>query len=199
MSFKSVWAATFIFFLWCGGFIWFVYDMPSKPVCPDCTTDAIVVLTGGNNRIATALDLLSQKLSNHLLISGVNPGTSFKSIKDSSGFLGHIPTSQITLDERSRSTNENALYTSKWVRANDYKSIRLVTANYHIRRSLLEFQQLMPDVNIFPHPITTQETMYPLWCKDYRIFCIFLYEYHKYLGALLKWKVKSLLYKRGSL
>jgi uncharacterized SAM-binding protein YcdF (DUF218 family) len=195
MSFKGVWAAVFVFIFWFGGFLWFVYEMPTNPPCPNCTTDAIVVLTGGNNRIASALELLDQKLSDHLLISGVKPGTTLDIIKKNSGFQGRMDTYKITLDDQSRSTKENALYTQKWVKQNDYHSILLVTANYHMRRSLLEFQQAMPNILIIPHPISPQEFSGQEWNKEYKAFCLFLYEYHKYLGALLRSEVKYIINK----
>src|SRR5258707_372815 len=109
MSFKGVWAAIFLFFCWFGGFLCFIYDIPQNPPCPDCTTDAIVVLTGGNNRIASAFDLLDQKLSDHLLISGVKSGITLNTIKKNSGFQGDIDHYKITLDDQPRSTKENAL------------------------------------------------------------------------------------------
>lgn len=195
MSFKGVWAAVFVFIFWFAGFLWFVYDMPSNPPCPDCTTDAIVVLTGGNNRIASALDLLDQKLAGHLLISGVKPGINLDTIKKNSGFHGHIDNYKITLDDQARSTKENALYTQKWLKQNGYHSIRLVTANYHMRRSLLEFQKVMPDILIVSHPISPQELSDHKLNKDYKTFCLFLYEYHKYLGAFLRSEVKQIINK----
>lgn len=191
MSFKGVWAVVFAFFVWVGGFLWFVFDMPQNPPCPDCTTDAIVVLTGGKNRIAAAFDLLDQKLSDHLLISGVNPGTTLKTIEKKSGFKGPIADYKISLDDQSRSTKENALYTLKWLEKNGYHSVRLVTANYHIRRSLLEFQNVMPNILIIAHPIMPQESLDSHWYKDYKFFCLFFNEYNKYLGALLRLEVKK--------
>jgi uncharacterized SAM-binding protein YcdF (DUF218 family) len=190
MPYKSVWVAISIFLFWFGGFLWFVYDMPRVPPCPDCTTDAIVVLTGGDKRIASAFDLLEQKLSNHLLISGVKPGTSIHAIKSASGFQRPVPTEKITLDNASRSTKENALYTSKWIAENNFHSIRLVTANYHMPRSLLEFHQVMPNIVIIPHPIVPKGSLFYTWCKDYKIFCLFFTEYNKYLGALLRYNLK---------
>jgi uncharacterized SAM-binding protein YcdF (DUF218 family) len=191
MSFKGVWIVIFVFFVWVGGFLWFVFDMPENPPCPDCTTDAMVVLTGGNNRIAAALDLLDQKLADHLLISGVNPGTNLTTIKNNSGFKGNIVRYKISLDDQSRSTKENALNTLKWLQKNGYRSIRLITANYHIRRSLLEFQTVMPDLLIIAHPITPNESLGQQWYNDYKIFCLFFNEYNKYLGTLLRLEVKK--------
>jgi uncharacterized SAM-binding protein YcdF (DUF218 family) len=193
MSFKGVWAAFFVFILWVGGFLWFVSDMPSIPPYPESTTDAIVVLTGGNNRIASAFDLLDQKLADHLLISGVNRGTTLDKIKKASGFKGNLANYKISLDDQARSTKENALYTLKWLQKNSYTSIRLVTANYHIRRSLLEFQNVMPDIVIIPHPIRPQDSDNQKWYTDYKILCLFLHEYNKYLGAFLRLEVKSII------
>src|SRR3546814_4570320 len=50
-------------------------------------------------------------------------------------------------------TAGNALETAGWLNAHGYKSIRLVTANYHMPRSLVEFSRRLPGITIVPPPV----------------------------------------------
>ena len=45
--------------VWLGGFGWFVASSYLMHADPSSTTDAIVVLTGGRQRLETGLDLLA--------------------------------------------------------------------------------------------------------------------------------------------
>src|SRR3546814_14678895 len=53
-------------------------------------------------------------------------------------------------------TRGNAVETAAWMKDQDFTSLRLVTATYHMPRSLLEFRRPMPDIEIVPHPVFTQ-------------------------------------------
>src|SRR3546814_11467635 len=52
-------------------------------------------------------------------------------------------------------TRGNAVETAAWMKDQGFTSLRLVTATYHMPRSLLEFRRLMPDIEIVPHPVFT--------------------------------------------
>ena len=72
--FRSVVAALFVLCLWLAGFIWFVVEVPDRPTDDADHTDAIVVLTGGADRLTVGLDLLDRELGDTLFISGVYTG-----------------------------------------------------------------------------------------------------------------------------
>lgn len=190
MFFKSLALLIVGFTLWFGGLVWFIEDMPQGTSDPSLKTSAIVVLTGGNNRISEGLELLSQNKSRKLLISGVRPGASLKAVIQASGYNGAIDAKKIALDYKSTTTLENAQNVAKWVAQKEIKSIRLVTANYHMRRALIEFDHYLKDVKIVPHAINPLDPVRKTWCKDYKIFCLYLNEYHKYLGAFARMKIK---------
>ena len=42
-------------------------------------------------------------------------------------------------------TNGNAIEAKQWIEQNGIKTITLVTANYHMPRSLLEFKKALPN------------------------------------------------------
>lgn len=169
--------------LWVFGFLYFFYFI-MPPVSQDKTpTDAIVVLTGDNHRLEEAYKLLSDGLSDQLLISGVEPFFTVKSLLFSSPFLPLQEkrqllqqSSKITLGHVAKNTIGNAEETSQWVRYNNIQSIRLVTHAYHMPRTLLEFRRAMPSTSLVVHGIASQRdwkmvpreyTKYVFaWCRD---------------------------------
>jgi uncharacterized SAM-binding protein YcdF (DUF218 family) len=136
---------------WLAGLFWFAATIPNAVADPATHTDAIVVLTGGSERIDTGLRLLGDGLADRLYVSGVG-GTLRRgdalsdAVKDTS--LGP----KIALGTAAN-TPGNAAETAAWAHAQNVHSIRLVTAGYHMRRSLLELTSAMPDVTIIPHPV----------------------------------------------
>ena len=136
--------------MWCAGFIWFALTLPRTIADLTTHTDAIVVLTGGTERIETGMNLLRGRLADRLFISGIggpHPGESTA-----------IPVNDPALGERitfgtAANTPGNAAETAAWAQREQLHSIRLVTAGYHMRRSLLELTAAMPEVTIIPHPV----------------------------------------------
>ena len=62
---------------WIGGYGMFLSNIQTVvPQHPDIKTDAIVVLTGGNYRITTGLNLFAKEQAPKLFISGVHPSLS---------------------------------------------------------------------------------------------------------------------------
>ena len=58
--------------LWFGGYLWFINKLSNKEMNIAYQTDAIVVLTGGQNRLSVAGILLEEKLAKKLYVSGVD-------------------------------------------------------------------------------------------------------------------------------
>ena len=174
-------------FLYMGGLVWFGMTLPTKVDSPFQKTDAIVVLTGGVDRIDAALDLMCHHRAQKLLISGVNPQTTLKDILATVSVAHqNLKPSDIDLDYRSDNTFENAQQAARWIREHHFRSVRLVTAHYHIRRSLLEFFQTLPDVEIIAHPVIPRIFQRKDWIQDLGVVSILCREYHKYMGVLLR-------------
>jgi uncharacterized SAM-binding protein YcdF (DUF218 family) len=169
--------------LWIGGYFFFTetirkLEEPTKIE----RTQAIIVLTGGSSRIARGLELLSDKSAKYLFISGVHQGTTLDEIVVSSGFQKPAPDCCIALGHQADNTLENALEASEWVQKNNIKSLRLITANYHIPRALLEFNHVMPEVRIIPHPVIPAEPPRDSFKFSKLVFS----EYHKLILSLLR-------------
>lgn len=176
--------------VWLGGMIGFGYTINHLRTDPDVKTDAIVVLTGGRNRIGEAVRLLNRGSAEQLLISGVSRGTSLETLKKRQDVK--ITTSrEITLDEKSTNTVENAIEAAVWVKKNNIRSIRLVTSNYHMPRSMAEFRANNRELVILAHPVYS-ERVEKNWWRSWRSFVLIASEYNKFLYVWIKNRIGRL-------
>jgi len=154
-----------------------VLDADPAPV------DAIVVLTGGSERLSTGLELLVAGKAKKLFISGVHPSLTLERV------LAHHPVPDdlrkccIILGHAAESTQGNAEETQNWLAAEDFHSLRLVTANYHMPRSLLLFHAALPDVAITPHPVAPDSVKLGDWIAHEGTASLLITEYDKFIGA----------------
>jgi uncharacterized SAM-binding protein YcdF (DUF218 family) len=171
-------------FLWIGGLIWFVRTMPHSQDWVS-QTDAVVVLTGGDHRIDTGIDLLSKGLGKKLFISGVHQDVKIDAFIKSKK-LPKEWADLIELGYQSTNTLENAKETAEWVKSKNLSSIRLVTSNYHLRRSYLEFKTYLPYTKIILHPVETSKLANENWWEKNN-FLFITREYNKYLEAFVRY------------
>jgi uncharacterized SAM-binding protein YcdF (DUF218 family) len=132
-----------LFLLWFSGFVAFNHRINDFKIDDTQKVDAIVVLTGGRNRLKEAVKLLNNKKADKMFISGVYKDTSLKSLQKRKD-VEIINSENITLDKKATNTVENAIEVSHWVKENKIKSIYLVTSNYHMPRSMAEFSYYNP-------------------------------------------------------
>ena len=171
-----------LFVLWIGGFIWFV--APSSPENQPVPTDAIVVLTGGGLRLQTGMDLLRDGKGRKLFVSGVNQRVDLDELLRVSGNADWASCCT-TLGHDADNTYGNARETAQWVRQQGFRSLRLVTAWYHMPRSLLELDRAMPEIEIIAHPVFPDEVSQEHWWASRGTTMLLASEYGKYLGTLL--------------
>ncbi len=148
---------------WAGGFLWFAATIPEDVADTATHTDAIVALTGGAERIETGVRLLSDGLAERLFVSGVGEQVQTSDILGRSTPISEDLAGNITIGKTAVDTPGNALETAAWVRSQNMRSIRLVTAAYHMRRSLLEFHAAMPEVEIVPHSVFPSHVKRDWW------------------------------------
>ncbi|KJS36883.1 MAG: hypothetical protein VR70_13490 [Rhodospirillaceae bacterium BRH_c57] len=173
--------------LWIPGLVWFAASMPSEPAATSPPTEAVVVLTGGSERLRTGLDLLEAGAAEHLFVSGVHPGTTLDALlAEVRPALPEDARARIELGHVAADTVGNAIETAVWVRERDVSSLRLVTAGYHMQRSLLEFRTALPDVVIVPHPVFPENVKQGDWWRYSGTTLLFATEYTKYLVAHLR-------------
>src|SRR5712671_7106273 len=121
----------------CGGFVWFVYHVPAEEVSLDRNADGIVALTGGASRIADAIELLASGRGKRLLISGAYRATNSKEISRLNPEFDRWVRCCVDFD-RSLNTLGNALETKRWAESRGFRSLIVVTSNYHMPRALAE-------------------------------------------------------------
>jgi len=168
-----------------GGFVIYIDNLPRNAAASPARTDAIVVLTGGDARIAEGLRLLAAERAGRLLITGVNEAVTMEALLQ---FAPDVPASlaeRITVDRRAGDTIGNARETAAWVAEHKVGSIRLVTAAYHMPRSLMELRRALPGVEIIAHPVFPDGYDHTRWWVLDHISSLLFQEYLKYVYALL--------------
>ena len=180
-----------LFGIWLLSLFQFVNQMPSQVNDFSRKTDAIVVLTGGSKRLEEGLQLLEKKLSKRLFVSGVYKGTEVRSLLQHSSNKQSNLASQVAIGN-AENTEENALETSEWVAREKLESIRLVTAAYHMPRSLLEFRYAMPKVVIIPHPVFPGHVKQDRWWAYPGTAMLLMSEYNKLIFAWVRQRLDFL-------
>ena len=170
------------------GLLYFYASIPTKHATPD-KADAIVVLTGGNDRIAEGVRLLADGRADKLLITGVNKKSNFSELISVQGVddilaIGATLTDKISLGRKALTTVGNAKETKEWVAKNEVKSIIVVTSNYHMPRALVEFRRLMPKIDMQAYAVLSPKFDKTEWSKDKNTRDIILREYHKFIYAV---------------
>lgn len=168
---------------WVMGLIGFAASIPDSVYDVDTRTDAIVVLTGGSDRVLTGLRLLSDRKAERVLVTGVHPAVDAAKLMHLAGEPPQELADRVDTGSQAQDTRGNAEEAAAWMRAHGFHSLRLVTSGYHMQRSLLEFAYALPDVTIIPHPVITERSSAKhWWCQSRTAFLIFS-EYNKYLVA----------------
>lgn len=179
----------FIFGLafWLSGLFWFAEQTRLYvPVLADRPLDAIVVLTGGTNRISTGFELLEQKQAEKLFISGVYRGVEVSELLKSWRGSPEDMSCCITLGYEAENTRENAQEVASWLAREKIKSLYLVTSNYHMKRALSELQEIAPDIDISPYPVSPAEADIDIWWQTPETALLMAREYSKYLAAVTR-------------
>jgi uncharacterized SAM-binding protein YcdF (DUF218 family) len=171
---------------WLAGLVWFADTIPEQVADSATVTDAIVVLTGGSQRLNSGLDLLAAGKAKKLFVSGVHQGVELAELLRVQRHPEDWITCCIALGHAADNTLGNALETADWMAQEKFRSLRLVTAGYHMRRSLLEFRRAMPEIQIIAHPVFPEQVKQEYWWAWPGTAALIIGEYHKYVGALLR-------------
>lgn len=173
---------------WLGGLLHFVEDLQSLETPPEArATDAIVVLTGGAERIDAGLKLLQAGRARRMLITGVNKGTNADMLQQLRGqYPPQLFACCVALGTAAEDTVGNAAETAVWAQKEAHKSLRLVTGAYHLPRSLVEFRRFMPAVEILAHPVYTEHVRLGDWWRNPGTARLLAGEFNKYLVSLVR-------------
>ncbi len=150
----------------------------------------VVDVESGDGRLEEGFRLFREGRAKAMLISGVGENVRLGDLiagpfDTPSGFSAER-LGRIYLGREADSTQTNALETQAWMQAQGFSSLALVTANYHMRRSLLEFSARMPGYAITPVPVAPEDFKRAAWWRDAASRRLLLSEYHKYLATWLR-------------
>lgn len=177
-------AAGGAYLLWLVGLLWFA--TPPAADSRAAPTDAIVVLTGGSLRLQSGIDLLREGKGRKLFVSGVNQQVDLDDLLRITGNAPDWAVCCVVLGHEADNTLGNAQETARWMRSQGFRSLRLVTAWYHMWRSLLEFERAMPEIEIVPHPVFPEQVKPDHWWASRGTAALLMSEYTKYLAALAR-------------
>ncbi len=154
----------------------------STPAPTLAPADGIVALTGASSlRLSEAARLLEQGRAKRLLISGVNPNSRRAEVRDVAHDGGRSWDCCVDLGFRAEDTRGNAAEIAGWTRRHHYRSLIVVTADYHMPRALLELRASLPDVELRPYPVRTGVVDARGWWRNSLEARRLAVEYCKYL------------------
>ena len=174
------------------GFAGFLFNLRSTEVRPERKADGIVVLTGGSSRVSDAMELLAAGYGKRLLISGVHPTSTVSDISRSVQESQALFTCCVDLDRSAVSTRSNASETRRWAHERGFKSLIVVTSNYHMPRAIVELSHAMPDIALIPYAVVGEKWRDEPWWSNGATFRLVLSEYFKYIAASLRARLADL-------
>lgn len=158
---------------WALGFVWFAVALPQP--AGDEHTDAIVVPTGAEGRIPHGLALLRAGRAERMLVTGVDIEVRPAEFMSEYGVDRELMDCCITLGFSALDTRGNARETAEWMAQHRFTSLRLVTSDWHMRRTAVELSSRLPaDIEVLRDAVPTQPS-----------FITLVREYHKLLAAWL--------------
>jgi len=125
------------------GFVLFAFTLGKPAPADAAATDAAIVLTGGPGRIEHAIDVVKHHEAKRLLVAGVDPSVTkpdlARRIPGSRSWLSCC----VDLGSESVDTRSNAEEAGRWLSAHHFKSVRLITSDWHMRRARYEFGKVL--------------------------------------------------------
>lgn len=131
--------------------------------------DAIVVVSGAQNRIPYAIDLYRRGYASWIILSGATAGSSTSDaerMRQVAMKVG-ISANKIILEEKATNTYENALFVKRIVVKKRFSNIILVTSPYHQRRAYETFKKVFGKrpIQLQNAPSTFSRWQYYNWWK----------------------------------
>jgi uncharacterized SAM-binding protein YcdF (DUF218 family) len=185
---KSVAALLIVLMFWVVGLLAFTARIErSTPAPAPPEAEAVVALTGNANiRITSAVKLLEEGKARRMLVSGVNPDVTRAELRSVSKATQNLYDCCVQLGFDAADTKGNAAETAAWVNQQGFKSLIVVTADYHMPRALLEMKGALPGVAVIPYPVATPEVQAKGWWKREIDARRILVEYMKYLAVFAR-------------
>lgn len=173
------------------GFVGFLAQLRGSEERPARNADGIVVLTGGSSRVSDAMELLAAGYGQRLLISGVHPTNDVHDISRTLPDNHKLLNCCVDLDRSAINTRSNAAETRRWARERGFKSLIVVTSNYHMPRAIVELSHAMPDVTLIPFVVIGDRWRDEPWWASGATLRLLLSEYVKYVAAEMRVRLEE--------
>ena len=165
-----------LFSLWAIGFVVYAVTLPRPAGLEE--TDAIVVATGGQGRIDRGLVVLRAGAAKELLVTGVDPHVTPAEFAAEYGVEPRLMECCVTLGKAAENTKGNAAETAEWMGRNKFKSLRLVTADWHMRRTAVELAAaLPPEVRVVEDAVARKPSLRTLLLEYHKLIASFISQY----------------------
>ena len=190
-------AAGLALFAFIGGFVIFASSITRYVAAAGSgRADGIVVLTGGEHRLSEAARLLAEGRGKRLLISGANRMATREDLHRKSGLSLALFDCCVDIGYDALTTSGNALETKVWATDRGYSRLILVTSSYHMPRSLVELQRVMPEVVLLPYPVVSRNFRTERWWLHGATARLLFTEYLKFLPSAARLGVEKLFGSR---
>lgn len=166
--------------LWMIGFLWFVVSLPGA--AGPIKTDAVVVATGGAGRIEHGLEVLTRGQAQALFVSGVDPDVTGEQFAAQFEVSRRQMRCCVTLGYEAKDTHGNAAEIARWIAGRDARSVRLVTQDWHMRRTALELERAVPgDIFVVRDAVPSQPGLGTLFLEYHKLVAI-------WATGLIRWQ-----------
>jgi uncharacterized SAM-binding protein YcdF (DUF218 family) len=148
------------------GFILFGVTL-GRPARAGMKTDAAVVITGGSGRIEHAMKVLEDGNAGRVLIAGADPLVTKRDLVDRFDAERRLVRCCVDLGSESVDTRSNAEEAQRWLARHNYRSVRLITNDWHMRRASYEFRRSLDDkYRIVPDAVRTEPAFGTLFAES---------------------------------
>jgi uncharacterized SAM-binding protein YcdF (DUF218 family) len=153
------------------GFVLFAVTLGRPAAAAEPRTDAAVAITGGTGRIEHGVAVLKSGKAGRLLVAGADPSVTKEDLVRTLRLDRKLTRCCIDLGSESVDTRSNAEEAQRWLARKHYKSFRLITSDWHMRRARYEFGKVLgPGYRLVPDAVRTEPS-----------FVTRFGEYNKYL------------------
>ncbi|MEO7814928.1 MAG: YdcF family protein [Sphingomicrobium sp.] len=148
------------------GFLLFGVSLADPTPAGTPRVDALVAITGGTGRIEHAVDILKAGGGKRLLIAGADPSVTKDDLVRRLHGSRKLVDCCVDLGSESVDTRSNAEEARRWLVKHGYKSARLITSDWHMRRAAYEFDhQLRGKVKIIPDAVKSEPKFMTLFTE----------------------------------
>lgn len=135
-------AVALILLLYALGFMLFAFTLGKPAPARAAASDAAVVLTGGSGRIEHGMEVLRAGKAKRLLVAGADPSVTKADIARRLGRgSDRLVRCCVDLGSESVDTRSNAEEAGRWLERRKFRSVRLITSDWHMRRARYEFER----------------------------------------------------------